>query len=116
MPAASTVPSDAAIVLIPLTTNSLARIIISIHPLIILSSINRHNAEYTRILSARGSIIFPKFVTRPRALAILPSRRSVSDARQNITSAAIYIFIIKHTMKNGTATILPSVSLLGRFI
>src|SRR5699024_10571692 len=75
----------------------------------------------TSSLSARGSMNFPKLVTRFRALAILPSSISVRLARQNRTRA-IHLpappatsVSIKNT-KNGTMITRSTVSLFGKFI
>ena len=48
----------------PLIMNSLAMITITIHDGILSSSIRQISAEHTSSLSARGSINFPKSVTR----------------------------------------------------
>ena len=51
-------------------------------------AVRQINAAATRSLSARGSINFPKFVTRLYFLAIFPSRRSVRLAIIKITTDA----------------------------
>ena len=78
-------------------------------------------AEHTSSLSAKGSMNFPKFVTRFLARAILPSSISVRLATQNKTNA-IHLFAgppisvnIKNT-KNGTMITLKTVNLFGKFI
>lgn len=87
MPAATTIPSDAATVLIPPMINSLDKITMSIQAGINPFSTIQQKAEYTNILSARGSIIFPKFVIILYSRAILPSIRSVKAATTKIINA-----------------------------
>ena len=105
----------------PLIINSLAIMMITYHAVSLPSGIKQIIAEHTSILSASGSINFPKFVTRLRALAILPSSISVRLATQKMTSV-IHLFagppisVSINNTKNGTIIILSTVSLLGKFI
>ena len=119
--AAMTVPLLAATMRMPETMNSRARMMSTGQPGSTASSTKAMSAAVTRILSARGSMNFPKFVTRFLARAILPSSISVRLATQNKTNA-IHLFAgpptsvnIKNT-KNGTMITRNTVSLFGKFI
>ena len=70
LPAAIISPFAAASILIPLIKNSRAKTIIDIQPGIYSNCTNITSAEITSILSARGSIIFPKSVIKLYFLAI----------------------------------------------
>ncbi|MPM77897.1 hypothetical protein SDC9_124906 [bioreactor metagenome] len=85
--AAITFPSAAAIALKMLTVSSLATIIMTIQPATKFDSIIHIRADITNNLSAKGSINFPKSVTKLFFLAIWPSRASVIDAIINIKQA-----------------------------
>src|SRR6185312_9478583 len=67
-------------------------------------------------LSAIGSAILPKSVTRPRLRASCPSRKSVADAPQNAASAANRQPVppcTRQNTKTGTRKILTTVSTLA---
>ena len=87
--AAITLPPPAATRRMEVTINSLARIMItsaaSAHP----NATKHTKAEIVKILSATGSANFPKSVTKPCFLAILPSSMSVREARENTRIAQI---------------------------
>jgi hypothetical protein len=70
-------------------------------------------------LSAIGSAILPKSVTRPRLRASSPSSRSVSDAPPNAASAASRHPVppaARHATKTGTRQMRATVSALATFI
>ena len=78
-------------------------------------------AEQTRSLSARGSMNFPKFVTRLYFLAIFPSSRSVRLAttksmREIHLLAGPPMSVSINRTKKGTMITLKIVSLFGKFI
>src|SRR5699024_1419014 len=105
----------------PLIMNSLAMMTITTQAGSCPEGIRQIMAEHTRSLSARGSMNFPKFVTRFLALAIFPSSMSVRLAAQKITRA-IHLLAspaksvsMKNT-KNGTMITRSTVSLFGKFI
>ena len=98
---------------------SRAMITITIHAGILFRSDSAMSAEHTSSLSARGSMNFPKLVTRLYFLAIFPSSISVSDAAMNIPSATHFDHpgdIYKNTRKNGIIIALSIVNLFGKFI
>ena len=87
MLAAITTPASDAIKRKPLMINSRAMMIMTTQAAKRCWLERQIKAEQTNSLSASGSINLPKFVTKPRARAILPSKRSVRLARQKIASA-----------------------------
>lgn len=80
-------PLEAASIRTPATINSRIKIIKTTHEGKTCSSIKTTRAAKTRILSARGSINFPKSVISFRLLAKCPSTLSVIDKITKITSA-----------------------------
>src|SRR5699024_2146190 len=105
----------------PLMINSLAMITMVIHAASFPIAVKQIRAEHTRSLSAKGSMNFPKFVTRLYFLARYPSKVSVRLAATKITraihlSAAPVISYIKKATKNGIMITLVIVSLFGVFI
>ena len=78
--AAMMIPSEAATMRTPDTINSRETIITTIHAGRRWSSTKDMSAATTSILSANGSINFPKLVTMPRLRAIYPSAASVKEA------------------------------------
>ena len=115
--AAMTICFSAATKRKPLIINSLEIMAMTIHAGIRFNSTRQIKAEQTRSLSARGSINFPKSVTRLYFLAILPSNISVRDATTKIISA-IHLEksdSIKKT-KNGIRKIRKIVNRFGRFM
>ena len=116
-----TIPLSAATRRNPLIINSRAMMMMTNHACNFPNGIIQIIAEHTSSLSAKGSMNFPKFVTRFLARAILPSSISVRLATQNKTNA-IHLFAgpptsvnIKNT-KNGTMITRNTVSLFGKFI
>lgn len=83
--AAITLPFELAINLSDVTKNSLDKITITITTSINFKLKRQSKADITSILSARGSMNFPKFVTKLYFLAIFPSIASVIDATIKIT-------------------------------
>ena len=73
----------------PVMANSRATITMTIQAGIHSSSMKAMNAEQISTLSARGSISFPKSVTRFRRRAMMPSNRSVKLAATKSTNAAV---------------------------
>ena len=69
--------------------NSRATITMTIQAGIHSNSMNAMNAEQISILSASGSISFPKSVINPRLRAMVPSRISVMLAATNNTRATV---------------------------
>lgn len=67
--------SDAAIILNPVTANSLAIIMIIAQAGMIPLLVNNIKAEFVSILSAKGSANFPKLVTKLFFLAKYPSKK-----------------------------------------
>ena len=85
--AAMTVPLLAATMRMPETMNSRARMMSTGQPGSTASSTRAMSAAVTRILSARGSMNFPKSVTSPRLRARYPSIQSVQEMRMKIPAA-----------------------------
>ena len=87
IPAAMTMPRSAAISRSAATTNSRATKMMHASTESSRIHVKRMNAVCVRILSAMGSMNLPKLVTRPRRLAICPSKRSVRLAAAKTSSA-----------------------------
>ena len=87
--AAITLPFELAINLIDVTKNSLDKMIITITTSISFKFKRQSKADITNILSARGSINFPKLVTKLYFLATFPSIASVIDATIKIIRAIV---------------------------
>jgi hypothetical protein len=101
--------------------NSLDIIAITIQAGIAKKGISKRQikAEDISNLSARGSKKIPKEVTKLCFLAYLPSKKSVSDAKQNTIKAAMEKEkppISVKQMKNGTSKTLVKVNLFAKFI
>src|SRR5690625_3983800 len=117
--AAIVTPSEAASILKPVIVNSLAIIIITTQPGILPTSTKRIKAAATNILSANGSINFPKVVIRSIPLAIYPSKVSVRAAIIKIIAAykwALGKLELKTSIKIGTKNTLHIVILLAKFM
>ena len=74
------------------------------------------SAAPVRALSAIGSAILPKSVTRPRLRASRPSRKSVAEATQNSTNATTrqpVVSAARQTTNSGTSTMRATVNMLA---
>jgi len=117
--AAITMPSEAASTLNPVMMNSLLMIIMATTEDILPISTKITRAAVTRILSASGSINFPKLVTSFLFRAIYPSTVSVLAATIKIKAARKLLYgksESSNAMKTGTNSILTIVILFARFI
>ncbi len=85
--AAMTSPLLAATMRMPETMNSRAKMMSTGQPGSTASSTSAMSAAATRILSASGSMNFPKSVTSPRLRARYPSIQSVHEMRMKIPAA-----------------------------
>src|ERR1700722_13134301 len=80
------------------------------------SAVRGMSAAPVSALSAIGSAILPKSVTRPRLRASCPSRKSVNDAAANAASAASRHAVppwTRQTTNTGTRRIRTTVSMLA---
>ena len=98
--AAMTTPWLAATMRMPDTMNSRVRMTSATHEGSTPSSMSASRAAATRILSAKGSMNLPKFVTSPRLRARYPSRPSVAASRMKMP-AAIQGFDASASAQNG---------------
>lgn len=118
MVAGMVLPTVTAYNLNPVIKNSLVKITITIHAGINLNSTNDINAPEIKILSANGSKKAPNLVEIFLFLAILPSKKSVKEAKENIINAINFEAFMgknKKIKKKIVRTILEIVKMLGRF-